>query len=118
MILPFVKAMTSGAQKKIDFCVLNCEPPLMSVGSLNKARGQFLAQPFLVAGTVYLSMLTRPLTAQPACVTPPSGLVAWWPLEADGTDVVGGHNGSIVGSVGFISAEVGRGMNLPNLTGS
>lgn len=44
----------------------------------------------------------------PPCVTPPSGMVAWWPLdETSGpavTDIVGGHNGvAMPGPIGAFS---------------
>ena len=34
------------------------------------------------------------------------GLVAVWPLDANAIDVVGGHNGSIVGGLGFLNFPV------------
>lgn len=35
------------------------------------------------------------LRAQP-CVSPPAGLVAWWPGDGNTTDIAGGHNGTWV----------------------
>ncbi len=37
------------------------------------------------------------------------GLVAVWPLDGSGTDVVGGHNGAIVGGVTFLNGAVALG---------
>jgi YD repeat-containing protein len=48
--------------------------------------------------------------AMPSCVAPPADMVAWWPLDGDATDVVGGNNGVVEGSGGiFVSGMVGHG---------
>jgi subtilisin-like proprotein convertase family protein len=39
------------------------------------------------------------------------GLVGWWPADGDGTDIVGGHNGSLVGPYYFLPAEVNFGIH-------
>ena len=44
------------------------------------------------------------------CVTPPSGLVGWWPLDGDWTDIIGGDTGIPSGSTSFAPGEVGQGM--------
>jgi hypothetical protein len=52
-----------------------------------------------------------------ACVTPPSGLAAWWPANANGNDIVGGNNAILPSSgVTFSSAEVGLGFNFDGST--
>ena len=38
--------------------------------------------------------------AQPGCVTPPSGLIAWWRAETNGLDSAGANNATLVGGVG------------------
>ena len=43
---------------------------------------------------------------------PPSGLVAWWPLDGNTTDLAGDHNGIAEGSCRFGPAEVGQGIYL------
>jgi hypothetical protein len=44
----------------------------------------------------------------------PSGLLGWWSGEGNGADVLGTHNGSIVGggNVSFVLSEVGQGLDL------
>ncbi len=37
-------------------------------------------------------------SGDPACTATPSGLVAWWPLDGDATDLQGNHDGTIVGN--------------------
>src|ERR1035437_9520866 len=43
-----------------------------------------------------------------ACVTPPSGLVAWWPAEGNALDAIGGNNGTLLNGAGFVAGEVGQ----------
>ena len=42
------------------------------------------------------------------CVTPPSGLISWWPGESNANDVVGGNNGIAAADVGFIEGKVNQ----------
>ncbi len=46
------------------------------------------------------------------CVTPPQGLVAWWPLDADASDIQGGQDGTVHGSPGFVAGEVSQALAL------
>ena len=43
----------------------------------------------------------------PVCDPPPAGLVAWWPGDGNAVDVVGGHNGTLVGGVTFPAGKWG-----------
>ncbi len=36
------------------------------------------------------------------------GMVGWWPFDDDGTDIFGGHDGTLCGSPLFVPGEVGR----------
>ncbi len=45
-------------------------------------------------------------------VTPPSGLVSWWPGDGHANDIVGGNNGTLLGGVSFSAAEVGQGFSF------
>jgi len=38
--------------------------------------------------------------AQEPCIPPPSGMVAWWPGDANTDEIVGARDGSIVASAG------------------
>src|SRR5207249_3420823 len=46
------------------------------------------------------------------CVTPPSGLISWWPAEGNANDVAGGNSGTITtefpGQVLFSDGKVGK----------
>src|SRR5439155_8470225 len=34
-------------------------------------------------------------TPPPTCVTPPSGMVSWWPGDGNANDIQGGNNGTL-----------------------
>jgi hypothetical protein len=53
----------------------------------------------------------------PACTPPALGLVAWWPGQGNALDVIGGNNGSIVGSIAYTSGEVGQAFSLNGSSG-
>ena len=42
------------------------------------------------------------------CVTPPSGLVSWWPADGDALDIVGGNHGTLQNGAAFTSGMVGQ----------
>jgi hypothetical protein len=41
---------------------------------------------------------------------PPANLIAWWPFDGDGGDIVGTNNGTLVGSPVFETGKVGQAM--------
>jgi energy-converting hydrogenase Eha subunit F len=43
-----------------------------------------------------------------SCTTPPSGVVSWWPAEANAADVVGGNHGTPFNGTTFSTGEVGN----------
>ena len=61
-------------------------------------------------GTTGLAVMNgMQLLRQSEC-SAPSGLVAWWPGEGDGMDVVGGSDGELVNGLGFADGLVGQAM--------
>jgi hypothetical protein len=46
------------------------------------------------------------------CVSPPSGLVSWWPGEGNATDFTGTNNGALLNGATFAPAEVGSAFNF------
>ena len=48
----------------------------------------------------------------PSCVAPPSGLVGWWPANGSGADLIGGHDGTLIGTVTFAPGEVSEAFNF------
>lgn len=61
----------------------------------------------LLAGGTAMTICTHD-----SSVCAPPGLVAWWPLDGSGRDVIGGHYGTTEGRYGFRRAQVGRGLIL------
>src|SRR5690242_20098295 len=62
----------------------------------------FQKNPALFFLFLFLSFLTIFAQAQqPSCTPPPSGMVAWWRADGSATDVVGGHDGTLVGGVTY-----------------
>ena len=47
----------------------------------------------------------------PPCVTPPAGLVGWWPGSGDASDIAGPDNGIFIGPA-FDNGEVGEAFNF------
>ena len=46
------------------------------------------------------------------CVTPPSGLVGWWPGDGGATDIAGGYDGTLLGGTFFTTSNVGEGFTF------
>jgi hypothetical protein len=51
------------------------------------------------------------------CVTPPAGLVAWWPGEGNADDIAGTNNGTLEGGVTFTNGEVGQAFSFDGVSG-
>ncbi len=58
----------------------------------------------VAAGALLTIAATGNAYAQVSCTPPPSGMVAWWPGDGDGTDIIGGNNVVSSGAgAGFVS---------------
>jgi hypothetical protein len=66
-----------------------------------------IGRSLIVSGLLALDLLSF-ASAQADCVTPPSGLVAWWPAEGNANDIAGNNNGALQGGVSFALGEVGQ----------
>ena len=51
------------------------------------------------------------------CVSPPSGLVAWWAGQKNALDGAGTNNGTLVGGVNYVAGEVGEAFNFGGVNG-
>src|ERR1039458_1830741 len=69
------------------------------------------------AGAVTSSNALLTVLSPPPCVTPPSGLVSWWPGEGNPNDVVDGNTGVLYGGVGYTNGMVGQAFNLNGANG-
>ena len=47
----------------------------------------------------------------------PAGLVSWWPLEGNATDVYGSNNGILQNSPTFVTGKVGQAMSVNGTNG-
>jgi hypothetical protein len=61
---------------------------------------------------VILAGVSATSNAFSTCLTPPSGLVAWWKGESNAVDQVSGSSGSLVGNTGYDQGMVGQGFVL------
>jgi hypothetical protein len=50
--------------------------------------------------------------ATTVCVTPPSGLMAWWRAESNALDSIGPNNGTLVGGTSYAPGKVGQAFNF------
>ncbi len=46
------------------------------------------------------------------CITPPSGMTAWYPGDGDANDLLGLNNGSLQNGAGFAPGKVGQAFSL------
>lgn len=63
-------------------------------------------------GSICLSGIMLYIASAQECVAPPAGMVAWWTGNSHTRDVVGGHNGFLVGGAGFTPGKVRQGFDL------
>jgi hypothetical protein len=84
------------------------------VGGDEMRKGQIRCFFFMAVLTLLLFVLANPVMATVAttCVTPPSGMVSWWPGEGNANDFIGGNDGILTGTVGYAAGEVGQAFNL------
>jgi hypothetical protein len=51
------------------------------------------------------------------CVTPPAGLVSWWPGDGHANDIADGNHGTLVGGAAYAPGKVGLAFSFDGLTG-
>src|SRR5439155_12099195 len=54
------------------------------------------------------------VSLKPACLTPPAGMVAWWPANGDASDALGGSAGTLSNGAAFAAGKVGEGFSFSN----
>ena len=52
-----------------------------------------------------------------SCVTPPSGIVAWWPANGNANDIIGGNNGVLMGGATYAGGRVAQAYSLNGVNG-
>jgi len=78
-----------------------------SRNSVNSNRSMF-ARATLLLRLPVMGLLPLVAAAQPACVLPPSGLVAWWRGEGNGNESAGTNNAYALPNITFTNGIVGR----------
>lgn len=63
--------------------------------------------PLPTGDTVVTATATR-LGSLTGCVTPPSGMVSWWPGDDNANDIQDGNNGTLQGNITFVPGMVGQ----------
>ena len=61
-----------------------------------------------------MSALAVPQSLYAQCVTPPSGMVAWWPGDNNTNDIINGNNGTLMGGATYGSGKVAGAFLLAN----
>jgi hypothetical protein len=75
--------------------------------------GQFTCVVSNVYGAI-TSQVVNLTVSTPACVPPPPSIMAWWPGDGSGADVIGSNDGELTNGVEFTNALVGTGFAFNN----
>jgi hypothetical protein len=128
------RSSTNGMAFYVDGAVVGTADPTSQQGSLSNSAVMMIGEHSAGLNTYFdgvideLSLYGRALAAAEVqaifaadgagkchggtnCVPPASGLVAWWPMQSNAVDVVGGHNGTLAGTYSFAAGEVGLSLN-------
>ena len=89
----------------------------MKKSRYGSVMGNVLARVTRTWGFVVCVLVSIPLDSALAqdptnCVTPPSGLVAWWPGDGMALDVTGTNDGTLYNGAGYTTGKVGQAFNL------
>ncbi|HMO96218.1 MAG TPA: hypothetical protein PKD27_08845, partial [Tepidiformaceae bacterium] len=71
---------------------------------------------FLVLIFVGLFLLRAPVSARSACLPRSCDLIAYWPADGSAVDVIGGHNGVLVGGARYASGFRGQAFEFDGRT--
>jgi hypothetical protein len=117
LALPHVNNQSSLNGKVImklaQFALAFCRSRLVRSGNLPSIVVR--ASGCAVVGLFCLLSAFRAWSAD--CVTPPAGLVAWWPGEGNPNDILSANNGTLFGGVTFANGEVGHAFNFDGTSG-
>src|SRR2546430_12447600 len=65
-----------------------------------------------VQATMTRILTNPPSSTNPPCVTPPAGLVGWWPLDNSSNDAQGQFQTTLTGSPEYIPGKVDAGLHF------
>lgn len=73
----------------------------------------------LVKVAFLLALVVSPAQAQSLqCVSPPSGLVGWWPGAGSAKDLTGTNHGTLSGGASFATGKVGQAFSFDGINGT
>jgi hypothetical protein len=73
--------------------------------------GRYYVQVSNILGVTASRVVSVTLT-NPICMTPPSGLVGWWPGDGNASDVVGSNHGTLRNGAAYATGKTGQAFNL------
>jgi len=85
----------------------------VGIYSDTNATNGYISDTFMNQGRTY----AIGVDVSPYCMTPPPGLVSWWPGEGNALDILGGGNGALEGGVTFTNGKVGAAFNFDGSSG-
>jgi len=74
---------------------------MKNLSTVPRAKRMFAVAFILVMGFSFSESASQ-------CVTPPSGLISWWPGDGNANDIEDGNNGSLVNGATFATGKVGQ----------
>ncbi|MEY2407543.1 MAG: large repetitive protein [Verrucomicrobiota bacterium] len=94
--------------------VVSCIPPSGSLFNVGPASTVVCMATDQSGNSTNCSFTVTVRDTEPprSCVTPPVGMIAWWPGDANPADVQGGHNGTLMNGAGFGPGKVAQSFQL------
>jgi hypothetical protein len=82
---------------------------IVTFSSILKSKAQLLPiRRFFMCGCMLAVLALGDVAHSQQCVTPPSGIIAWWAADGDASDIEGNHNGTLNNGTSFAAGEVGQ----------
>lgn len=102
-------AHRSSSRRFLFFLLLLLAPATILAGIVRMA-------PSSSAEATSKSLTTTPIQSQ--CVTPPAGMLAWYPGDGHNNDIQGGNHGVTAGSVPYAAGEVSQAFQFNGANGN
>jgi hypothetical protein len=87
----------------------------MPTKTATKTRREKVRSLFATIGFFCIASAFRACPAD--CVSPPAGLVAWWPGEGNANDITGTNNGALINGATFAVGKVGQAFSFDGVIG-
>jgi hypothetical protein len=90
---------------------------IYNAGSTGKCPPGPTPSPTPIATPTPTPTPTPSATPSPTCAPTPAGMISWWPLETNGSDLLGLNNGTPQGGPAFGPGKVGQAMSVNGTNG-